>query len=259
MALDVLLFTVDVPLAQRAAVAGLAGFVVDWEARGNGERTVGDDGVPDTAADLARIAAVTGPRVVCRINPVGPDTAREVEVALEHGATDLLVPMVESPHEVTRVASLVGGRARVGIMVETVAACANADEIARAPVDFVYVGLLDLAVARREGNVFRPFADGTADRLREIFATTRFGIGGVTVIDGGSPVPCRTLLGEMARLETDVAFARRSFKRDAAHRDLGVEHERLRAAWDELLQRDSAAVAADHRDFVTRFGGSWAR
>lgn len=259
MALDVLLFTVDVPLAQRAADAGLAGFVVDWEDRGDGERTAGDNGAPDTAADLARIAAVTGPRVVCRINPVGPHTAREIETALAHGATDLLVPMVESPHDVTSVVGLTGGRARVGIMVETVAACDNAEEIAREPVDFVYVGLLDLAVARREGNVFRPLADGTADRLRQIFGASRFGIGGVTVVDGGSPVPCLALLGEMARLETDVAFARRSFKRDAAHRDLRVEHERLRVAWNDLRRRDQASVAADHRAFVTRFGGSWPR
>lgn len=260
MALDVLLFTVDGALARRAAAAGLAGLVVDWEERGaNGERAVGDDDAPDTSADLERMAAVTGLRVVCRINPVGPNTAQEIDAALAHGATDVLVPMVESPRDVACVARLVGGRARVGIMVETMAACDNADEIAREPVDFVYVGLLDLAICRREANVFRPFADGTADRLRDAFRATRFGIGGVTVVDGGAPVPCRALLGEMARLGTDVAFARRSFKRDAVHRDLGVEHERLQTAWDELLRRDQASVAADHCDFVTRFGGSWSR
>jgi hypothetical protein len=140
-----------------------------------------------------------------------------------------------------------------------VTACNNAAEIAREPADFVYVGLLDLALSRGEGNVFRPLADGTADRLRETFATPRFGIGGVTVVDGGSPVPCRMLLGELARLDTHIAFARRSFKRDTADRDLSVEQDRLRTTWRTLRQRDPASVEDDHRNFVVRFGASLPR
>jgi hypothetical protein len=253
--LDVLLFTVDVRLARRAAAAGLAGFVVDWEdRRSSTDRTLGISDEPDTVEDLERIASVDGVRIVCRINPVGSHTAREVDAAVERGATDLLVPMVDTPHDVARVVALADGRVRVGVMIETVTACDNAAEIAREPADFVYVGLLDLALSRAERNVFGPLADGTAERLRSVFATPRFGIGGVTVVDGGAPVPCRVLLGELARLDTDIAFARRSFKRDTADRDLSLEHDRLRSAWRELRQRTPAAVEADHRDFVARFG-----
>ena len=124
------------------------------------------------------------------------------------------------------------------------------------PVDFVYVGLLDLAISRREGNPFRALADGTADRVREAFAATRFGIGGVTTVDAGCPVPALDLLGELARLDADFAFARRSFLRDTAGRDLGAECRRIDEAWQALGRRDAAQVAADHARFVREHGAS---
>lgn len=259
--LEVLLFTTDAALAARAIAGGVAGLVVDWEDRRNaGERAVCDQaGTPDTVDDLQTMAALEPGRIVCRINAVGAHTPHEIDEAVAQGATDVLAPMIESPHEVARLVDLVAGRAAVGIMIETVDACRLATEIARVPVDFVYVGLLDLAISRRERNLFRPLADGTADRVREAFADTRFGIGGVTVVDGGAPVACRVLLGELARLHTTFAFARRSFTRDMAGRDLAVELHRLQVEWDNLLARDPADVARDHADFAARFGGSWPR
>lgn len=260
--LDILLFTVDVALARRAAAAGVAGFIVDWEDRtGAAERCTTDDGAgPDTVHDLQRLAAESRASLWCRINAVGEDTAREVDMAIACGASHIVVPMIETPQHVERVATLVDRRARLGIMVETVAACEGAREIARVPVDLVYVGLLDLAIDRREGNVFRPLADGTADRVRDCFGDDiRFGIGGVTVVDGGSPVPCAALMGELARLRTDFVFARRSFKRDMLGRDMVDECQRIRATWSALQARPSVRVEADHEDFVRRFGESWPR
>lgn len=259
--LDVLLFTVDTPLATRAAAAGITGFVVDWEDRnGNLDRSSNDDGAgPDTADDLKRMTSVPDVRLFCRINAVGHRTDREIDLALACGATHIVVPMIETPQQADRALELVDGRAATGIMVETVSACDRAADIARVPADFVYVGLLDLAISRREGNVFRPFADGTADRVRDAFADVRFGIGGVTVVDGGSPVPCMALMGELARLRTDFVFARRSFKRDIRGLDMALECDRIRAAWRTLLLRDSARIAADHDDFVSRFGDSQPR
>jgi hypothetical protein len=116
--------------------------------------------------------------------------------------------------------------------------------------------LLDLAIDRQEANVFRPLVDGTADWLRECFASTRFGIGGVTVVDCGLPVPCAVLMGELARLRTDYVFARRSFKRDMAGRDMGAECARIAATWAALQARDQTTVAREHDEFARRFGAA---
>ncbi len=256
--LEVLLFTVDPLLARQVLAAGVSGVVVDWETRACDPRRAAVDigGAPDSPEDLRAVADVVRGPVYCRINRPGPHTADEIACALQGGATHLIVPMIERPAEAEQVLDLVGGRAAVGIMIETEPACREAKAIAALPLDFVYVGLLDLAIGRREGNPFRILADGTADRVREAFAGTRFGIGGVTAVDAGSPVPAIHLLGELARLDADFAFARRSFLRDMSDRDVAFELARIGEAWQALRRRDAARVAADHARFVREYGAS---
>ena len=257
--LDILLFTVDPALACRALAAGVSGVVVDWETRACDVRRAAVDlaGATDSPADLRAVSRVAhGRPVYCRINRPGPHTPAEVACALEGGATHLIVPMIEQPSEAEQVLDLVGERAAVGIMIETEPACRAVEAMAAVPVDFVYVGLLDLAIDRREGNPFHTLVDGTADRVREAFAGTRFGIGGVTAIDAGCPVPAIDLLGELARLDADFAFARRSFLRDTAGRDVAVEVARIGEAWQALRDREAAQVAADHARFAREYGAS---
>jgi hypothetical protein len=66
-------------------------------------------------------------------------------------------------------------------------------------------------------------------------------------------------MAEMARVQSDFVFARRSYLRDTAGRDLVEEGARLRTLWCQLNARDAARVARDHDEFVERFGQSWAR
>jgi hypothetical protein len=256
--LDILLFTADPARACGALAAGVSGVVVDWETRAcDPRRAAVDVGAPDSPADLRAIASVAhGRPVYCRVNRPGPHTPTEVACALEGGATHLIVPMIERPDEAGQVMDLVRGRAAVGIMIETELACRALEAMAAVPVDFVYVGLLDLAIGRREGNPFRALVDGTADRVREAFAGIRFGIGGVTAVDAGCPVPAIDLLGELARLDADFAFARRSFLRDTAGRDVAVEVARIGQAWQALRGREAAQVAADHARFAREYGAS---
>lgn len=256
--LDILLFTADPALACRALAAGVSGVVIDWEARADDARraAVSLEDTPDTVDDLRAVAAVAGAPIYCRLNRPGSRLRAEIDTAVDGGATHLIVPMIERAVEVEQVLGLVGGRAAVGIMIETEPACQAVESIAALPVDFVYVGLLDLAISRGEGNPFRALADGTADRVREAFAGTRFGIGGVTTVDAGHPVPAIDLLGELARLDTDFAFARRSFLRDTAGRDLAAECRRIDTAWQALGERDAAQVVADHDRFIRQHGAS---
>lgn len=243
-ALDLVLFASRPEPVLRARAAGIASFIVDWEWREKEERQRGADTEigGDSVADLARLETLGAERRFCRLNRFGPWTASEVEDAFAARATDLLLPMVVAIDEVDRFLALVDGRARAGILVETLEAVALARELARRSLDLVYVGLNDLAISRGSASIFAAVADGTVERVRDAFPDAAFGFGGVTVVDGGAPIPCSLLLGEMARLRCSWSFLRRSFKRDIAGRDWRCEIERIGALWQALVARPAAAM-----------------
>ena len=245
--LDLLLFAGDPLTDAQAVAAGFRRFVVDWEWRGKDQRQSGADTEINhhTPETLRRLRAVDTDERWCRLNRFGPWTPEEVETALEAGATHVLLPMVEHPREAERLVALVAGRVCPGILVETVAACAHARELAQVPLGAVYVGLNDLAISRGRRFIFDAVADGTVERLRDVFHPPRFGFGGMTVLDGGRPVPARLLLAEMARLHCSFTFLRRSFKRDIAARDWRAERALLAQEWRALHERTPDQVSRD--------------
>jgi hypothetical protein len=246
------LFATDERLLAACVAAGVSTVVVDWEWQGKHERQAAADTEVNghTVEDLRRVRRLTSARVVCRLNPLGPGTRGEIEAALGEGADELLLPMVRTPAEVEEALALVDDRARLGILVETTHAVAAADELAALPLGCVYVGLNDLAIERGTATIFAPLADGTLDGLRAAFARTRFGFGGLTLPDRGEPLPCRLLIGELARLRCDFAFLRRSFYRDVAGRDPAVEIPRLLAALEAASARSPDEEARDRAELL---------
>ena len=87
MALDLFLFTVDPRQARAVVRSGAAGVVVDWEHRGKHRRQDGEGTEVNahTPADLARVRAATGGRILCRIDGAGPHTPAQVELAVALG------------------------------------------------------------------------------------------------------------------------------------------------------------------------------
>lgn len=232
---------------------GVHTFLVDWEYLGKDIRQLGLDTEirPGTPADLAAVSSVAGAEAWCRVNALGPHTAAEVERAIAAGGRGLLLPMVKRPAEVERFLDLVAGRAATGILVETVEALACVDRLASFRLDRVYFGLNDFAISRGSRSIFLAFVDGSVARARDAFAGTCFGVGGLTAADAGSPVPCRRLIEEMARLRCDFTFLRRSFRRDLATRSVHATVAGIRSAWRDCLLRDDEAIARDHRSFCS--------
>lgn len=246
--LGLFVFSTNPAFVVAADAAGVDGFVVDWERVGKAERQRGYDTQIgcDTVADLARVRSSTAKRIICRINPVGPWTEREIGEAVAAGADEVLVPMVRQVEEVEEVLRLSRGRCGVGILVETEEAVACAGELARLPLARVYLGLQDLAIARRVANPFKAVSDGTVEHVRGLFSVP-FGFAGLTVPEGGYPIPCRLLLSEMARLGCRFTFLRRSFHRDVAGRDMGAAIARIRRAIEDAFSARSEERAAAHR------------
>jgi hypothetical protein len=248
---DLFLFTVDTAWGPDVLTAGAAGIVIDWERRGKLRRQLGEGTQinSDTVEDLARMRAATDGRLLCRINGYGPWTAGEVADALAAGADELLLPMVRGTEEVDRTLDLVAGRCGLGILVETQDAVDRAAALARRPLSRVYVGLNDLRIDRRSTELFRPLVDGTVPAVRAE-VTQEFGVAGLTLLEGGSPVPSELLAAELVRLGTGFTFLRRSFTTDMAGRDPFVEVPRILAGLDALRAAGPAEVADRRTAFV---------
>jgi hypothetical protein len=76
------------------------------------------------------------------------------------------------------------------------------------------------------------------------------GVAGLTLPEAGRPVPCRLVLGALARVGASFTFLRRSFWADTAGRDLAVEVPRILAAAGQASRRPSVKVDADHAELT---------
>src|SRR5262245_14365023 len=115
------LFSVDPGFIQSAIHSGVTGIVVDWECTGKLRRQARADTEinhhsPD---DLRRVRSATDAPVMCRINGLHDDSAAEIDRAIDLGADELLLPMVQAPRDVERALDLVPGRLPLGLVIET--------------------------------------------------------------------------------------------------------------------------------------------
>jgi hypothetical protein len=245
-------------LVQRVMAAGGAAVVVDWERRRKHGRQAGADTEinGDTPADLTAVRTATHGRVVCRVNGWDRWTPREIDLAVALGADEVLLPMVRRPAEVDAALERVGGRCDLGILVETNDAVRHIGELARRPLSRVYVGLNDLMIDRGATSLFAPLVDGTVERVRHAVGSAGipFGVAGLTVPEGGRPLPCRLLIAELARMAADFTFLRRSFHADTATRDVAVEIPRILGAVEAARRRSPAKIAADRAELAAMVG-----
>ena len=190
--------------------------------------------------------------VVCRVNRWSPWTPGEIDLAIELGADEVLLPMVRRPAEVDAALAAVAGRCGLGVLVETMEAVRNVEALAARPLTRIYLGLNDLRIDRGGGPLFLALVDGTVDRVAGAAngAGISFGVAGLTLPEAGRPVPCRLVLGALARAGASFTFLRRSFWADTAGRDLGVEVPRILTAAGAARRRLPGEVEADHAELA---------
>ena len=227
--------------------------ILDWERRGKRARQAGADTQinADTADDLAAVRGAQAGVVLCRVNRWSPWTPAEIDLAISLGADEVLLPMVRRPEEVDAALSVVAGRCGLGILVETTEAVGRVEALAARPLSRIYLGLNDLMIDRGGGSLFLALVDGTVDRVAlAAQGGVPFGVAGLTLPEGGRPVPCRLVLGALARVGASFTFLRRSFWADTRGRDLATDVPRILAAVEAARARSAAEVAADHAELT---------
>lgn len=237
----------DLPLARAAAHAGVDRLVVDLERRRKLKRQHGYhlQSSHETLADLRRLRRAVKTELVCRINPVYRGTRREIDAALQAGADALMLPMFRARREVETFLEFVDHRARTILLFETPQSLTLAPRLDPASFDEAYVGLNDLGLALRVPFCYELLARGIVDRLRRALPQKPFGFGGLTILDGGAPLPTHQIVSELARLHCSWAILRRAFKRDIQGRELGHELRRLRAFYRACVARSAGEVRRD--------------
>ncbi len=255
--LDVLLFSHDPRYAAAAAGAGVTRVVVDWESSGKAVRQDGrDTEINDgTIGDLQVIRAAVGNRVACRINNFPGQRAQECRLAIEHGATEVWLPMVRSVDEVEQCLHAIDGAAALGLMIETREAMRLGRELALLPIVRAYIGLHDYRIDNGHVDLFAPIVDGTIDRFRDDYPGP-LAFAGVTRPGGGAPIPQRLLLAAMVRVRCAFAVARRGFRSDVRAEAMSGAIGEIGAEVARLQSRSPAQVELDHRELGGLLGPS---
>lgn len=246
--LQFMFFTGEPELARQAAAAGIERVVVDLEIRGKRERQAGFD-TEIAIGNIAIIAAMRragSPPLVCRVNGPHPGSAVEIATVLDAGVEWLCFPMLRTVAELRELLTFTGGRARTMAMLETRAALENLPEMLACPVDEFYIGLNDLAIECGHRFAFQFLADPLLAHAARLLAEKPWGVGGMTVLDGGKPLPAAMLLDEYARLGCTRVILRRAFRRDIAGRDWQTEIGALRARYHAARAYPAAVAEAAH-------------
>ena len=252
------LWTADPALALAAEDAGVDRVGVDLERNGKAERQrgLGTWLSPHTERDLDRLKSVlTTSKLFARVNPLSPESPREIQRVLDAGAEVLMLPMVATPAEVTRFVELVAGRAVTVLLIERAVALERLPElVAVAGVNEAHIGLNDLALCLGLANRWLVLAGELAATAGATVkgAGLRFGLGGIgRAGDSDLPVPSDLVYAEYARTGATSALLSRSFFRLGVH-DLRAEVARARAALAAWRDRSPSEIEAAHLELESR-------
>ena len=216
MPLKLMYITNDEKVAAIAQKSGVDRIWIDLERRGKEERQRGLNTVKSNHVikDVSRLRKViSSSELLVRVNPLHENSGCEINEVIARGADIVMLPMFRAAEDAFRFVDMVGGRAKVLLLAETIGAENGIAGIARVPgVDEIHIGLNDLHLEHKQKFMFELLADGTVDKMCEIMrnADMEYGFGGIARLDEGK-LPARHIIAEHYRLGSHMAILSRSF------------------------------------------------
>jgi 2-keto-3-deoxy-L-rhamnonate aldolase RhmA len=256
MQIRLLYITSNPTVGEVAQRAGVDWIFVDLEYRGKLDRQANRDTVisAHTLEDVkAMRQVITSSQLMVRINPWGEWSSEEIEGVVGAGADIIMLPFFTSIAEVSAFIKQVGGRTKVCLLLETLAAIEVLDDILMIPgIDFVHIGLNDLHIERGTTFMFEFLADGGVDAIAAKLraAGITFGFGGIARIGGLMP-PAERILAEHFRLGSTGVILSRSF----CHPSQATGSE----AFEDMFRREVAKVRAEEARLARADAGFFER
>lgn len=216
MPITLMYITNNTSIAAIAQNAGVDRIWIDMEYKGKEVRQSGMNTVKSnhTVEDVKRLRPVlTSSSLQVRINPLDNDSEKEINDVIAAGADYIMLPMFRTKIEVERFISLVGGRAKTILLLETADAAKNLESYVDLPgIDEIHIGLNDLHLDLNKKFMFELLSDGTVDRLASILRKhgVKFGFGGIARLGYGM-LPAEYVICEHYRLGSSAAILSRSF------------------------------------------------
>ena len=203
-------------IALAAERAGVDRIFIDIETIGKQDRQDGMDTVQSkhTVEDVERISKlIHKSEVLVRVNPIHEATEEEVDAVIEAGADILMLPYFQTANQVERFLKAVNGRAKTMLLFETPECVDNINEILDlSGIDEVHIGINDLHLGYGRTFMFELVADGTVERICNIFKEKgyTYGFGGIARIGEGL-LPAELILSDHVRWGSQIVILARAF------------------------------------------------
>ena len=214
MSLKLMFITNRPEVAKIAEDAGVDRIFIDMEYIGKALRQGGLDSVQNhhTIEDIANVRnAISKADLLVRVNPIHPKT--DEYCSSDAGADIVMLPYFKTTEEVSEFISIVNGRAKTMLLLETPEAANAADDILKIKgIDEIHIGINDLSLGYKKPFMFQMLSDGTVEKLCLKFrmAGIPYGFGGVASIGSGM-LPAEAILKEHYRLGSSMVILSRSF------------------------------------------------
>lgn len=216
MALKLMYITNRPDVALVAEKYGVDRIWVDLETLGKEERQKGMNTVKSnhTVDDVKKIKSILSTsEMLVRINPWNENSIQEINDVVTAGADIIMLPMWKSATEVTKFLSVVDGRCKTTLLLETKEAVGCLDEVLEnGGMNEIHIGLNDLHLSYGMTFMFELLANGTVEMLCEKIRKKGipYGFGGIARLGAGD-LPAERIIMEHYRLGSTRAILSRSF------------------------------------------------
>ena len=217
MSLQMMYITNNPQIARIAEKYSVDRIWVDLEQIGKKERQGGMNTVQSTHTiqdvQVIRNSIEGRASLQVRVNPIYDGSKSEIDKIIEYGADIIMLPFFSTTKEVEKFIDMVDGRARTCLLLETVGAEKNLDEILEMPgIDEIHIGLNDLHLQYHMDFMFELLSNGKVEEICNKIKNKGipYGFGGIAKLDEGM-LPARHIIAEHYRLGSTMAILSRSF------------------------------------------------